>query len=122
MSGFLNVNVVYVYVKNWEAAKKFYSELLGWPVAYLDDPMGWMEFGTKGTTHFAINRWEDATKEPARSTGNTITFGVENMDEMVKTLQAQGIRCDEPMRIPGVVTLCDFYDPEGNRLQMVSEG
>ena len=84
--------------------------------------MGWMEFGAEGATHFAISRWEDATKEPARGTGNTITFGVENVDEMVKTLQAQGIRCDEPMRIPGVVTLCDFYDPEGNRLQLVSEG
>jgi predicted enzyme related to lactoylglutathione lyase len=122
MSNFLNVNVVYVYVKNWEEAKKFYSELLGWPVAYLDDGMGWMEFGVEGATHFAISRWGDTSQEPARGRGNTITLGVENEDELVVKLRSLGIRCDEPMRVPGVVTLCDFYDLEGNRLQMVSEG
>jgi predicted enzyme related to lactoylglutathione lyase len=34
MSLFKDVNVVTYHVKDWEAAKKFYGELLGWPVCY----------------------------------------------------------------------------------------
>ena len=41
MSMFKDLNVVYVYVKDWEAAKKFYRETLEWPVAYSDDKIGW---------------------------------------------------------------------------------
>jgi len=29
------------------------------------------------------------------------------------------VRCDEVVEVPGVVTYCSFYDPFGNRLQMV---
>ena len=122
MSVFKNINVAYVYVKNWEAAKKFYSELLGWPVAYSDDEMGWQEFGAEGEAHFAISLWEDKDSEPARGVGMTIVFTVEDVPAAVRDLRAKGVRCEDPVVIPGVVTIGTFYDPEGNRLQMASGG
>jgi len=38
---------------------------------------------------------------------------------MREKLLGKGIRCDEVVSVPGVVTYCSFYDPFGNRLQMV---
>jgi predicted enzyme related to lactoylglutathione lyase len=35
-------------------------------------------------------------------------------------LRERGVRCDDPVGVPGVVTYCSFYDPFGNRLQMCS--
>lgn len=122
MSLFKNVNVVYVYVKDWEAAKKFYAETLGWPLAYSDDGIGWVEYGVDNATHFAISRWDDKDSEPARGLGTTVTFTVEDAVAATSALRAKGVRCDDPMHIPGVVTYGTFYDPEGNRLQMASSG
>jgi hypothetical protein len=33
-------------------------------------------------------------------------------------LKAKGVQCDEVEKIPGMVVLGTFYDPDGNRLQL----
>ena len=58
MAQFKKVNVVYCYVRDWEGAKKFYRELLEWPVVFTDDQVGWEEYGMENETHIAINRWD----------------------------------------------------------------
>jgi len=122
MSLFQNINVAYVYVKDWEGAKKFYGATLEWPLAYGDDSIGWFEYGVDNAAHFAISRWEDADKEPSRDLGTTVVFTVSDVREATDQLRAKGVRCDDPFQIPGVVTYGTFYDPEGNRLQMASNG
>jgi predicted enzyme related to lactoylglutathione lyase len=116
MSQFKNVNVVYVYVKKWEAAKKFYRETLEWPVCWSDDNIGWEEYGVEGVTHVAISRWTDATAVPV-GLGATCTFTVESCAATKKALETQGVRCDEVVSIPGVINFGTFYDLEGNRFQ-----
>jgi predicted enzyme related to lactoylglutathione lyase len=118
MSQFNNVNVVYVYVQNWEAAKKFYRATLEWPVAWSDDGIGWEEYGIEGAAHVAISRWGDATK-PSVGDGPVCVLGVDSCSATKKTLEAKGVRCGEIEAIPNVVTFGTFYDPEGNRFQFV---
>jgi catechol 2,3-dioxygenase-like lactoylglutathione lyase family enzyme len=72
MSQFLNINVSYVYVRDFQAAKKFYQDTLGWSVAWSDDQVGWEEYGPEGATHFAINVWD--RDEPMPLSGATIVF------------------------------------------------
>ena len=115
MSMFKNVNVVSLNVRNWEAAKKFYGEVLEWPVAYASDEVGWIEYGRENETHVSINRWED--EKPLPISGATIVFTVDDPYKVAETLRAKGVRCDDVVKIPGVVTYGNFYDPEGNRLQ-----
>ena len=43
MSLFKMVEVVSYPVENWEQAKKFYGEVLEWPVIWASDEMGWIE-------------------------------------------------------------------------------
>jgi len=120
MSLFMDVNVVQYYVHDWEKAKQFYSDVLDWPVVFLDDQVGWMEFGEEGKTHLAINRWEDAATLPPKNGGATGVLSVADAAATVTALRARGIRCDDAEVIPGMVAYGAFYDPEGNRIQFAS--
>lgn len=115
MSMFKDLNVVYYYVKDWEGAKKFYTEVLDWPVAWASDEMGWLEFGREGETHLAINRWD--RDDPLPTKGAIATFTVEDAEKVTAALRAKGVKCDDVVTIPDTVTLGTFYDPEGNRFQ-----
>ena len=119
MSLFKNINVCYVYVRDWEVAKKFYSDLLGWPEAYSSDEIGWTEWGEEGATHFAINRWDQEGEMPVRGTPKLV-LSVADAYQITDALRTRGIRCDDVIDIPGVVTYGAFYDPEGNRLEFAS--
>ncbi len=122
MSMFKNVNVVYYYVTDWEKAKQFYTDVLEWPVAYLDEAMGWMEFGLENEAHIAINRWDDPSTTPPHNGGATATLTVDDAQKVTDVLRAKGVKCDDVVGIPGVVSLGTFYDPDGNRIQFAASG
>lgn len=122
MSLFKNVNVVSINVANWEAAKKFYGEILDWPVAWADDEFGWVEYGRENETHISLNRWQDRdghTRPPALG-GTTLILSVDDAHTTTDALRAKGVKCDDVVVIPGVVAYGQFYDPEGNRIQFTS--
>ena len=120
MSLFKNLNVVYYYVTDWEQAKKFYAEVLEWPVAWADDEDGWLEYGYENEAHLAINRWDGPGAVPPRNGGATATLTVEDAHKATEALRAKGVKCDDVVVIPGVVTLGGFYDPEGNHVRFVA--
>jgi predicted enzyme related to lactoylglutathione lyase len=121
MSLFKNVNVVSYHVTDWEKAKKFYQETLEWPVVFISDEVGWMEFGLENETHFSIERWDGPEPAPPKIGGATAVLSVEDAIETTKKLRARGVRCDDAVTIPGMVCYGTFYDPEGNRVQFASE-
>lgn len=105
-------------VQNWEEAKKFYGETLGLPVAwFMGDEAGWVQYGDDQGAQLAISLWRDATP-PVRG-GAMAIFDVDDVAQAVAELRAKGVRCDDPITIPQMVTYADIYDPEGNRLQLV---
>ncbi len=115
MSMFKDITVVSQHVRDWERAKKFYDDVLGWPVAWSSDEAGWREYGADNATHISINKWNDPGPMPTN--GAIVVFSVDNADAVTKALRAKGVRCDDPVTIPGVVKYGVFYDPEGNILQ-----
>jgi len=117
MSLFLRVNVVSLDVTDWEAAKKWYREVLEWPVDYSSDEAGWEEYGVDGQAHVSISRSDHAT-EPG---GTTLVLSVQDAYAVAAALKKKGVKCDEVVTIPGVVTYGTFYDPFGNRIQFVSQ-
>jgi catechol 2,3-dioxygenase-like lactoylglutathione lyase family enzyme len=120
MSLFKNVNVVSIAVSDWEQAKKFYGEVLGWPVAFASDEFGWIEYGREGEAHVSISLWRGPEPLPPRVGSTTLVLTVDNAEETVRHLRAQGVRCDDVETIPGMVSYGAFYDPEGNRIQFAS--
>jgi predicted enzyme related to lactoylglutathione lyase len=117
MSLFLNVNVVSLAVTDWEAAKKWYRDVLDWPVAFSSDEAGWEEYGAEGQAHVSISRTDHAPKERG---GTTLVFGVQDAHAVTAALQKKGVKCDEVVTIPGMVTYGTCYDPFGNCLQFAS--
>jgi len=120
MSIFKNVNVVQYQVKDWERAKRFYSEVIEWPVCWSDDEIGWCEFGRDNEAHIAISRWSEGQPEPGKKGGAIAVLAVEDAVKITEYLRARGVKCDDAVNIPGVVCYGTFYDPEGNCLQFAS--
>ena len=106
-------------VSDWQRAKKFYGETLGLPVAaFMYDEGGFIEYGAKDGTHLAINLWRGPGAIP-HGEGNAVAiFSVDDVSQTVAELRRRGVRCDEPVIMPGVVTTAYFYDPDGNRLEL----
>jgi predicted enzyme related to lactoylglutathione lyase len=117
MSLLKGLSTVSVPVTNWAMAKAFYHETLGLPIA-LDtgDEVGWCEFGEAGKTTFAISLWRDA---PPPVRGGTIpVFDVDDCAKTAAELRRRGVKVADPVTYPGMVIYADFYDPEGNLLQI----
>jgi predicted enzyme related to lactoylglutathione lyase len=117
MSIFKKVNVVSLDVTDWERAKKFYRETLGWPVDFSSDEAGWEEYGLDNQTHVSITRSDHA---PAAHGGTTLVLTVDNAHAATAALRAKGVRCDEVVVIPGMIAYGSFYDLDGNRIQFAS--
>jgi predicted enzyme related to lactoylglutathione lyase len=121
MSLFKNISVVSLHVKDWEGAKKFYRELLGWPILYSNDEMGWEEYGEGTSGHVAISRWDDPATMPKPSKSTVLVLTVEDVFKTTDELRARGVKCEDAKVIPGVVAYGTFYDPEGNCIQFAAE-
>ncbi len=119
MSLFKQISVTTFYVTDWERAKEFYNRVLGWPVAWADDEIGWIEWGAPEATHIAINRRDEPGPLPV-GTGCTAVLAVDDAHAVTKALRAQGVRCEDVVEIPNVVTYGTFYDPDGNRIQFAN--
>lgn len=117
---FKNVNVVSYHVKDWQKAVDFYKKVLGWPIVYASEEMGWAEFGEENATHFAVSRWDESEPIPPYIGGATAVLAVEDAVKTTVELRALGVRCDDAVTIPGVVCYGTFYDLEGNRIQFAS--
>lgn len=116
---FTKVNYVSYQVSDWQRAKKFYGETLGLPVAaFMGDEVGWMEFGEKESAHLAISLWQSPEPFPALGRGATAIFDVPDAYAAVAELRKRGVKCDDVMAIPEMVTFASFYDPDGNELQV----
>ncbi len=106
-------------VSDWQRAKKFYGETLGLPVAaFITDDVGWMEFGEKDQTHLAISQWRDPGPLVTGEGGGMAVFAVDDAYAAVKELRSRGVKCDDVVAIPMMVTYATIYDPDGNRLQL----
>ena len=116
---FQGVNVVSLSVPDLDAAREFYRDRLGLGEPVYDMPqIGWIEFGTGGSGNLAVTVNEP---EAPPNTRTTVVLNTADCFETCAALRARGVRCDDPVVVPGVIVYCTFYDPFGNRLQMCSE-
>jgi predicted enzyme related to lactoylglutathione lyase len=119
MTLFKGINVVSISVTDLDQARTFYRDVLGLgePVYDLPD-MEWIEFSSGATNGnlsvvLAPDGWQP-------STSTTIVLNTDDCYKTCEALRARGVRCEDPVDVPGFVMYCDFYDPFGNRLQACS--
>lgn len=110
----MEISVSWYQVDDFEAAKKFYSQVLGLNKTY--EMEGWAEFGpAEGAPSIGI-----AKRNPDDPTsGATVVLRVADVDKARKELSQKGVKFEGDLEeIPGVVRIATFRDPSGNRLQL----
>jgi len=108
-------------VKDLDRAKKFYEDLFGFTnIWYVSSEVGWTEFELPGESpHLGLNTIEEGEKLEEDS--GTFTIQVKNLEETKNYLEEQGVDTTEITDIPGLVSYFNIMDPEGNRVQIVSD-
>jgi catechol 2,3-dioxygenase-like lactoylglutathione lyase family enzyme len=102
------ISVVYLYVRDFEAAIAFFRDRLGVPLQ--PDGTGWAE-AALGGTRFALHAWHEGAPEPG-SGGVRISFRVDDVDAAAARLRAAGVEVG-PVQREEYGAHCDVIGPEG---------
>jgi catechol 2,3-dioxygenase-like lactoylglutathione lyase family enzyme len=114
----LQLDVVWYLVEDWDAAREFYTRVLGLAPTGLHKAYEWLELGTGGPVRLAL-----AGSGPDDLHGGAVpVFTVLNLDAALTALVAQNITCEEPQPEPDGGLRATVYDPAGNRLQLRQPG
>ncbi len=108
------------YVKDFERAKKFYSEILGFEKTWDGgEEVGWMQFAlpVKGA-QLGLNLQREG--EVKQGSG-TLTLDVEDLETTRNYLTDKGVQADVIVDVPDMVSYFNIIDPDGNKIQIVSD-
>lgn len=119
MATLKKLSFVSVDVQDWEGAKKFYGETLGLATAFLNDEMGWAQYGGAEGAQLAISKLREGAAPRAHNGGIIPIFEVDDAYQAIRDLRGKGVRVDDAIVIPQMLAYANFYDPEGNKLQIV---
>ncbi len=109
-------NIV-VFVRDFEAAKRFYKELLKLPL--VQESMAIMEFFPGGgpTLGVSLAMHEAAYPLVGRHTG--ITLQVKEIDKLCEELEEAGVEFTEPLEKSPWGKMAVVKDPDGNMFALV---
>ena len=109
----MEVTVSWYQVDDFNAAKKFYGEVLGLRKTF--EMEGWCEFShAEGAASIGLNQLREGDER-----GATVVLRVDDLDQVQKELAAKGVKFEgEIHEVPGAVRIATFRDPSGNRLQL----
>jgi predicted enzyme related to lactoylglutathione lyase len=107
-------------VKDFDRAKKFYSEIMGFEITWDGSAeVGWAEFElpAKGAK-LGINLIREGEH---RQGSGTLTMDVADLAECKTYFESKGIETSDISDIPDMVSYFNLKDPEGNPIQVVAE-
>lgn len=101
-------------VEDLERAKGFYEDVFGLGVSwYVSPEVGWCELELPGEgSRLGLN---------AGGSGGVLTFDVEDLEAAKAYLEGKGLETGEITDIPDMVSYFNTADPEGNKIQIVSD-
>lgn len=104
---------IILYVRDLDAARGFYSDLLGFPIVYESD--WFLSFKTAPNVHLSCNgRREDYANRGHKGRGVLVEFRVRDVDETFAKLSSIGVPFDfAPEDKPWGLRACGTRDPEG---------
>lgn len=118
-----SIGLVWIVVKDFKKAVKFYTEVTGLKLIEMNEQWGWAELeGHDGKgMRLGIAQYSPDNPDPVQPGQNgVVTFTVDNMEQATKDLVKQGATLiGKVQEIPGHVKLQTVKDGDGNLFQVV---
>ena len=105
---------VWYLVRDFAAARAFYTEKLGFSETYVDEDGGWAKL-ERGQMKIAI-----AEGEPGVD-GGVAAIDVDDIKAEAERLRGEQVEVGVVVELHDEVRVLDVFDPDGNRLQLVQE-
>jgi catechol 2,3-dioxygenase-like lactoylglutathione lyase family enzyme len=102
---------VWYLVRDFEAARDFYRQTLGFEETYVDFDDRWAQL-ERGGMQIAI-----AEGEP-NPDGAVATVDVDDVKAEAERLRGEAVRVGTVLELMGQMRLVDVFDPDGNRIQL----
>lgn len=102
---------VWYRVRDLDAARAFYRDVLGFEEVFVDFDDGWSRL-THGPMEIAL-----AEGEPDES-GGVAHVDVGDVKADAERLREQGVEVGVVFELHGQIRLVDVFDPDGNRIQL----
>ncbi len=103
--------MVWYRVRNLDAARAFYRDVLGFEEVFVDFDEGWSRL-THGQMEISL-----AQGEPDES-GGVAHVDVEDVKSDAERLREAGVEVGVVLELHGQIRLVDVFDPDGNRIQL----
>ena len=106
---------VWYYVRELDAARRFYRETLGFEETAVDFGERWSHL-RHGAMEIGLSEGEPQPE------GAVAHVDVGDVKTEAQRLREEGVKVGTVVEIPqGVMRLLDVYDPDGNRIQLAQE-
>jgi len=105
---------VWYLVRDFGAARSFYTDKLGFEETFVDEDGGWAKL-EHGDMRIAI-----AEGEP-QADGGVAAIDVEDVKAEAARLRDDDVDVGVVLELHDEVRVLDVFDPDGNRLQLVEE-
>jgi catechol 2,3-dioxygenase-like lactoylglutathione lyase family enzyme len=103
-------------VSDLDRSVAFYRDVLGLKMNLRNDALSWAKFDT-ALPGLTLGIGQSETVEGSGTTSLNLTVG--DADAARELLESRGVVFKgDTVRIPGVVTLADFTDPDGNLIRL----
>ena len=102
-------------VRDLDAARVFYRDLLGFTETFVDEDDRWATLDRE-RTEIALTEGEPETEE-----GAVATIDVDDVKGERERLAGAQVEVGTVLELHGAMRLLDVYDPDGNRIQMAEE-
>ncbi len=105
------MTTVWYRVRDLDAGRAFYRDVLGFEEIFVDFDDGWSRL-THGEMEIAL-----AEGDPAESSG-VAHVDVDDVKADAEKLREAGIEVGVVLELHGQIRLVDVFDPDGNRVQL----
>jgi len=113
--------VVRIFVRDWDRALHFYTEVLGIPTTFRSDDMGWAQLAT-GEAQLALERADPADAEACELVGRFVGVSLEvpDIQASYERLRDRGVPfLEPPAKQAWGGVLANLRDPDGNILTLL---
>jgi predicted enzyme related to lactoylglutathione lyase len=108
-----SIPIVWYHVRDLGAARRFYSETLGFDETYYDEDAQWARL-RRGDMEIGL-----AAGEPEE--GGVAHVDVDDVKAEAERLRAAGVDIGVVFELHGEMRLLDVFDPDGNRIQLAQD-